>query len=75
MGGAGGTSASLAVFLHGENLAMSFLLLFHVALFPLDLSPSKSAALPGGESGLVQLECKAKDQSELSQSVFSFLAF
>lgn len=53
----------LQYFLHRQNLAMSFLLLFHATLFLLDLSPSKSAASPPGELRLVQPECKEKESA------------
>ena len=36
-------------------------MLFFVTLFPLDLSPSKSEALPQGELGLVKPECTEKE--------------
>lgn len=54
---------------------MLIFVLFFTTLFPLDLSPSKSEALPRGELGLVQLECKEKGTVRIKQSMFSFLTF
>lgn len=65
----------LQYFLHRKNLAMSFLLLFHVTLFPLDLSPSKSAALPRGELRLVQPECKEKESARTEPVNIQFSGF
>lgn len=54
---------------------MSFLLLFYATLFPLDLSPSKSAALPRGELRLVQPKCKEKESARTEPVNIQFSGF
>ena len=58
-----------------EYLELLIFVLFFATLFPLDLFPSKSEALPGRELGLVQPECKEKETVRIKQSMFSFLTF
>lgn len=60
-GGGTGVVTSTLVFLI-ENLEMLIFALLFATLFPLDLSPSKSEALPSGELELVQQNSKRKKQ-------------
>lgn len=62
---------NVAVFLMGrEYLEMLISVLFFATVFPLDLSPSKSEALPGGELGLVHQECKENETVNVQFSDF-----
>lgn len=62
-----------AVFLtEREYLEMLIFVLFFAILFPLDLSPSKSEALPGGELGLVHRECGEKQNKTVNVQFSDF---